>query len=51
MKATGQYRCEVITEAPHFFTKFGEGNMTVIGKKKIYINLKIHLRKKVNITL
>nr|XP_053649852.1 cell adhesion molecule 2-like [Cherax quadricarinatus] len=28
--ATGTYRCEVITEAPVFHTKFGEGNMTVI---------------------
>ncbi|XP_069158713.1 cell adhesion molecule 1 [Procambarus clarkii] len=28
--ATGTYRCEVITEAPLFHTKFGEGNMTVI---------------------
>ena len=29
--STGSYRCEVITEAPKFITKFGEGNMTVIG--------------------
>ncbi|KAK8405475.1 hypothetical protein O3P69_001804 [Scylla paramamosain] len=27
---SGTYRCEVITEAPVFHTKFGEGNMTVI---------------------
>ncbi|XP_018027438.1 uncharacterized protein LOC108682716 isoform X2 [Hyalella azteca] len=28
--SSGAYRCEVITEAPTFVTKFGEGNMTVI---------------------
>ncbi|KAF2363496.1 Immunoglobulin V-set domain [Trinorchestia longiramus] len=28
--SSGSYRCEVITEAPKFVTKFGEGNMTVI---------------------
>ncbi|KAL7638181.1 UNVERIFIED_CONTAM: hypothetical protein RMT77_011806 [Armadillidium vulgare] len=30
MSSSGSYRCEVITEAPHFHTKFGSGNMTVI---------------------
>lgn len=29
---SGTYRCEVITEGPVFHTKFGEGNMTVIGE-------------------
>ncbi|KAG7165539.1 putative Immunoglobulin V-set domain-containing protein 2, partial [Homarus americanus] len=27
---SGTYKCEVITEAPLFITKFGHGNMTVI---------------------
>ncbi|KAK8748082.1 hypothetical protein OTU49_016306 [Cherax quadricarinatus] len=30
LASSGTYRCEVITEAPLFHTKFGEGNMTVI---------------------
>ncbi|KAA0183694.1 hypothetical protein HAZT_HAZT006918 [Hyalella azteca] len=30
LSASGAYRCEVITEAPQFVTRFGEGNMTVI---------------------
>lgn len=32
LKTSGTYKCEVITEAPMFHTKFGEGNMTVIGE-------------------
>ncbi|XP_069181043.1 uncharacterized protein [Procambarus clarkii] len=30
LRSSGTYKCEVITEAPLFHTKFGEGNMTVI---------------------
>ncbi|KAF2368891.1 Immunoglobulin V-set domain [Trinorchestia longiramus] len=30
LAASGSYRCEVITEAPQFFTQFGEGNMTIV---------------------
>ncbi|XP_042217424.1 cell adhesion molecule 4-like [Homarus americanus] len=30
LATSGTYRCEVITEAPLFITRFGQGNMTVI---------------------
>ncbi|XP_076067804.1 uncharacterized protein LOC143040592 [Oratosquilla oratoria] len=30
LSSSGTFRCEVITEAPHFITRFAQGNLTVI---------------------
>lgn len=32
--SSGEYKCEVLAEAPVFHTKLGKGNMTVIGKRE-----------------
>lgn len=39
LSATGRYRCEVLGEAPSFYTVVDHGDMTVVGKALTWFNI------------